>query len=300
MQNGGNMNKRAVNISSLVILLALLSFLLEMCIYYFIPQHIVTVVIAVVISLGLTHFFLESSLDYDYCFLHAAFMTIASLGFCMVIYFIQPNQWIQYDYSLIALIIVNWLTPFIYCFIRDFTDRGPRFDDYLFFFHGMSILFLIIYFIAILKQYFITPFVPPYEVQPFGAHNFVPFMATGNYIESALSGQEDISSMLIYITEVIVLAIPFGFYARVYTRRFPIVGRIAIYLGVPFLVELSQYVSGCGRGDIDDYTFTIIGTLIGIAIYHIVNGISYGVNKRSFLEDRTVTKSLIFHFDNPF
>lgn len=121
------MNKRAVNISSLVILLALLSLILEICLYYFIPQHFITVIVAAVISLGLTHFFLETSLDYDYCFLHAALMTIASLAFCMVVYLIQPNAWISYDYSLLALIVVNWLIPFAYCFMRDFSDRDPAF-----------------------------------------------------------------------------------------------------------------------------------------------------------------------------
>ena len=171
------MNKRAVNISSLVILLALLSLILEVCLYYFIPQHYITVIVAAVISLGLTHFFLETSLDYDFCFLHAALMTIASVAFCMVVYLIQPNAWISYDYSLLALIVVNWLIPFAYCFLRDFSDRGPRFSDYLFFFHGMSVLFLAVYCIAIVKQLFVTPFLPPYDLPEFGAHNFVPFLA---------------------------------------------------------------------------------------------------------------------------
>lgn len=290
------MNKRAVNISSLVILLALLSLILEICLYYFIPQHIVSVVIAAVISLALTHFFLETSLDYDYCFLHAALMTITSLAFCIVVYLMQPNQWIQYDYSLLALIIVNWFIPFAYCFIRDFFDRGPRFADYLFFFHGMSVLFLFVYLVAIIKQLFVTPLLPPYEALRFGAHNFVPFMATGSYIEVALSSGKGLEHIIVYIVELIVISIPFGFYAKVYCRNFPLLGRLAVYLGVPFLLELLQYITGIGRADIDDYTLALIGTVIGIVIYHIIYRISYETHKRDFLEDRTVTKSLLFHF----
>lgn len=291
------MNKRAVNISSLVILLALLSLILEICLYYFVPQHFVTIIVAAVISLGLTHFFLETSLDYDYCFLHAALMTIASLAFCMVVYLIQPNDWITCDYSLLILIIINWLIPFAYCFIRDFSDRGPRFSDYLFFFHGMSILFLVVYCIAIIKQFFVTPFLPPYDSLPFGAHNFVPFMATGNYIEDALAQGQDIIEMIVYIIEMIVLAIPFGFYAKVYCRNFPFLVRLFIYLVIPFLLEGIQYLTGIGRADIDDYSFILIGTVIGIIIYHIVYYVSYEAHKRDFLEDRTITKSLLFHFD---
>lgn len=294
------MNKRAVNISSLVILLALLSLILEICLYYFVPQHFVTVVVAAVISLVLTHFFLETSLDYDYCFLHAAIMTVASVAFCMVVYLIQPNSWISYDYSLLALIIINWLVPFSYCFIRDFADRGPRFSDYLFFFHGMSILFLVVYCIAIIKQLFVTPLLPPYDSLSFGAHNFVPFMATGSYLERALSNGEDITEMLIYIMEIIALAIPFGFYARVYCRKLPFLLRLLIYIVTPFLFEALQYLTGIGRADIDDYALAMIGTIIGTVIYHIVYYISYESHKRDFLEDRTVTKSLLFHFGGNF
>ena len=210
------MNKRSVNISSLVILLSLLSFLFEMCLYYFIPQHLITVAVAAIISLGLAHFFLESSLNYDYCFLHASFMTITSTAFTIIVYLMQPNVWIAYDYSLIALIIVNWFIPFGYCFIRDFCDRGPRFAEYLFFFYGMSILFLIIYAIALVKLLFVTPLLPPYETMDFGAHNFIPFMATGNYIEDALSHHASITKMITYMLEMIVLGIPAGFYIRVF------------------------------------------------------------------------------------
>lgn len=294
------MNKRNVNISSLVILLALLSLILEICLYYFLPVHSITVIIAAIISLGLTHFFLETSLDYDYCFLHAAIMTITSVAFCMVVYLIQPNLWITYDYSLIVLIIVNWLIPFAYCFLRDFTDRGPRFSDYLFFFHGMSILFLIVYFIAIIKQLFVTPLLPPYEELTFGAHNFVPFMATGHYIETALEYGEDLSSIITYIFELIILAVPFGFYAKVYCRKLPFLLRFLIYIIVPFLFEGIQYLTGIGRADIDDYALALIGTIIGIIIYQLIYRISYESHKRDFLEERTVAKNLLFHFDGNF
>lgn len=290
------MNKRAVNISSLVLLLALVSFIFEMCLYYFIPQHVVTVIAAALITLGLTHYFLEVALDYDSCFLHAAFMTISTTAFTIVIYLLQPNEWISYDYSLIALVIVNWLVPFVYCFIRDFMDRGPRFDDYLFFFYGMSLVFGVVYLIALVKQFFVTPLLPPYEAMEMGAHSFIPFMATGSYLETVISQGDSVISMLVYALELIVFAIPFGFYAKVYIRQLPGIIRFLVYFGLPFCVELLQFLTGRGRGDIDDYAFVMIGTLIGVGIYRVVAYISYEVNKRNFLEDRTVPKSLLFHF----
>lgn len=290
------MGKRAVSVSSLVILLALLSFIMEVCIYYFVPQHIVAVLVAMVVSVVLSHYFLEMTLDYDSCFLFASFMTISSAAFCIIVYLLQPNPWITFDYFLLVLVLVNWLFPFVYCFLRDFADRGPRFDGYIFFFHAMSAVFAVVYGLAVMKQFFVTPIEPPYEAVAMGAHSFVPFMSTGTYIELVLNQGKSLTTILAYILEVIVFAIPFGFYARVYTRFFSRGIRLLTYILVPFLVELLQILTGRGRGDIDDFALAMIGTLIGIAIYHLVYAACDEVNKRDFLEDRTVNKSLLFHF----
>ena len=290
------MNKRAVNISSLVLLLALLSFIFEVSLYYFVPIHWAAVLAAAVLSLVLTHYFLETTLNYDSCFLQAGFMTIMTTAFCVVLYLMQENDWISYDYSLLVLVAVNWLVPFCYCFVRDFADRGPRFDDYLFFFHGMSIIFLVVYFFAVAKQFFVTPLHPPYEALPLGAHSFIPFMATGTYLETVLAKGGDVAAMLIYIGEAVLFAVPFGFYAKVYTRQMPAAARFLVYFSVPFMIEMLQFFTGIGRGDIDDFAFAMIGTALGAGIYRLVAYISHEVNKREFLENRTVTKSLLFHF----
>ena len=97
------MNNRAVNISSLVILLSLVSFIAEACLYYLINYHWVSILFAVLFSVGLSHFCLESSLNYGYSFLHAAFMVTITFIFSTVIYLIQPNQWIHYDFSMVVI-----------------------------------------------------------------------------------------------------------------------------------------------------------------------------------------------------
>ena len=51
------MNARTINISSLVILLALLSLICEGFLYYFLPSPIWSIVFAVLVSLALSHFF---------------------------------------------------------------------------------------------------------------------------------------------------------------------------------------------------------------------------------------------------
>lgn len=144
------MNKRTVNISSLVLLLSLLSLITTMCLYYIVPMHYVSVIFAAAASVLLAHFFLESSLNYDYNFLHAASMTVTTLIFAIVIYLIQPNEWITFDFWLPCLVLINWLVPFLYCTLRDLFDRGPRFDGYHKFFNRMCIFFTFIYIFVIL------------------------------------------------------------------------------------------------------------------------------------------------------
>ena len=227
------MNKRTVNISSLVLLLSLLSLITTMCLYYLVPMHYVSVIFAGVASVLLAHFFLESSLNYDYNFLHAASMTVSTLVFAIAIYVIQPNEWICFDFWLPCLVLANWIIPFLYCTLRDLFDRGPRFDGYHKFFNRMCIFFTLIYIFVIAKQYFITPIVPPYHSLKFGAHNFIPFMATGTYIEHTFKAGKSINEFVFYALQLVCLGIPFGYLCRVALRKLNFVFRIIIYILFP-------------------------------------------------------------------
>lgn len=289
------MNVRTVNISSLVILLSLISLICEGFIYYFIPQHIWAIIFAIFCSLLLSHFFLETAFRYTYNVLHSAFMTIGTMIYAVIIYLIQPNQWISYDFSMVVLVLVNWLIPFLYCTLRDLCDPGPRFDGYHRYFHHMSIVLLLIYAFALIKQYYLTPIIPPYESLAFGAQNFVPYMATGSYLEEIIRMGQSPTSILCFLAEMIILFIPFGFYMRAYSGKWPFILRLFCYLAFPLILEISQYLFGIGRGHIDDYVSALIGTLIGILIYHAINSIFRIVAGRSFATERTILN--IHHFE---
>lgn len=280
------MKKYSVDICSLVILLSLICFVLEIGVYYFIPWTWSCVVVAAILSLAITHFCLETSLDYDYCFIHANFMVISTLAFSIITYIIQPNQWLHFEYSLVLLVLTNWLVPFIYGFVRDLMDYGPRFDGYRVYFHRMSFLFFALFLLVVIKQYFLTPILPPYRAEPFGAHNFVPFMSTASYIERLLRKGNSLTPILLYILQMICLGIPTGFFCRLYCRRFYRFFRFLTYLAVPVVLEFLQYTTGLGRGDIDDVTTSVIGILLGIALYHIMNGISQSISNRELMMTR--------------
>lgn len=280
------MDNKAVSISSLILLLSLISLLTEVIIYYFVPYHWICVVFAGVASLAISHFSLESSLDYGYSFLHSTFMVTGSLIFSVIVYCIQPNQWIQYDFSMVFLVLTNWLVPFLYNSIQNLMDHGPRFNGYRPFFHRMSILFLVLLLFTIVKQYFLTPIFPPYEELPFGANNFVAFMATGIHIENALRQQLSLTPLWIYTVQLICIGVPIGFFCRIYLDKLFFLFRLFIYIAIPVILEVLQYVTGLGRGHIDDVAFSLIGILIGIIIFHIFNRIYYSVANREFTLSR--------------
>lgn len=280
------MNNRAINISSLVILLSLVSFIAEACVYYLISPHWISIVVAAVLSIGISHFCLESSLNYGYSFLHSAFMVTITFIFTVVIYLIQPNRWIKYDLSMVALVLINWIAPYVYSYFRDLMDRGPRFDEYKSFFDRMNILFILYFIFVIIKQYFLTPITPPYQELPFGAHNFVPMMTTASYIEFTQYNEISLMPLFYYMIEMICLGVPIGFFIRIYTTYFPFVLRLCMYFALPVILEFLQELTGRGWGDIDDVTMTMAGVLIGVLLFYLMNGISQGIANREFMVDR--------------
>ena len=110
------MNKRTVNISSLVLLLSLLSLITTMCLYYLVPMHYVSVIFAGVASVLLAHFFLESSLNYDYNFLHAASMTVSTLVFAIAIYVLISGSHVLY---LQTGLFLSFIARFVTCLTED-------------------------------------------------------------------------------------------------------------------------------------------------------------------------------------
>ncbi len=289
------MNARTVNISSLVILLSLISLICECFIYYFLPHPGWSILFAAICSLLLSHFFLESSFSYSYNVLHASFMTYGTLLYSAIVYLIQPNQWISYHFCMVFLVLVNWLIPFIYCTLRDFNDPGPRFNGFDIFFRQMSICLILIYIFVLVKQYYLTPIIPPFEEMAFGAQNFVPFMATGSYLEECLRTGKDLIPLIWFLAEMVVMFIPFGFFLRAFAGKTAFIFRLFLYLAFPALLEISQFLSGLGRGHIDDYVAALLGTLIGVLIYRAIDGCFHLFAGREFAAERTLLN--IHHFE---
>ncbi|MCR5202470.1 MAG: hypothetical protein K6D02_05215 [Lachnospiraceae bacterium] len=257
--------------------------------YYLIDNHYIAVIVAGVCSFAITHFSLEASYDFRYSFVHACFMVVSTFIFAVAVYF-YGNDYISYDFSMVYLVLINWLIPFIYSEVRDINDHGPHFDGYIAFFHKMSVLFMVLLFVTIVKIFFLTPIMPPFKNEIFGAHNFVPYMSTGEYFEKAIKSGANMWPEYRFLLELLFVGIPIGFYIALYCKKMHLIPRIIIYIGIPTLLEFIQYAYSRGYASIDDVCTMVFGEIIGVIIYHIVDSAYYYVNKRHFLETRDSIK----------
>ena len=92
--------------------------------------------------------------------------------------------------------------------------------------------------------------------------------------------------LICYLAEAVCLYIPFGYYICAYFLKCNYIFRLFLYLAFPAAMEISQAVSGLGRGQIDDYTLALLGILIGTLLFHAMNGIFRSFAGRSILSPR--------------
>ena len=120
-------------------------------------------------------------------------------------------------------------------------------------------------------------------------------MATGTYIEHTFKAGKSINEFVFYALQLVCLGIPFGYLCRVALRKLNFVFRIIIYILFPAALEAAQYMTGLGRGDIDDCVFSLIGIFIGVVLFHIMNGAFQTIATRDFMISRAQQKKYIFH-----
>ena len=121
-------------------------------------------------------------------------------------------------------------------------------------------------------------------------------MTTAEHIEEMLNTNQDIIPVILYIIEIACFGIPFGYFSRVYLKNLHFLLQLLAYLVFPFILEAAQQVTGLGRCAIDDYVIFLIGAVIGIIIYQIMNSLFMSVATRDFTVDRNHSQKN-FHFE---
>lgn len=281
------MRRQSVKITTLVIILSIAAVYFQFFCYYFFDNAWLVLTITFITSLLLAHFFLEASLSYEPGFLQCFFTVSLSFIFSFLIANNRTGGFLVYKGCLPYIVLINWMAPVAYFIVRCLYDRGPRFVGFHSFFIKTSILFGVFYLFVLAVKLFVMPMEAPYALfKNNPAPNLVPFWTTAGQIEDFIYQQTSLVPTLIYIIKAIFLYIPYGFYLRILLRTASILVRSGIILLFPLLVEAAQYLFSIGHCDIDDFMFALLGSLIGILIYNVLNKIFLSRTEYAFLEEK--------------
>lgn len=142
---------------------------------------------------------------------------------------------------------------------------------YYYFKQCLFYFFLIVYIFLLAKVLLFK------EVSPFDLFNadrtisrtlsLTPFKTIIDYFSST---HFNLWIALMNVVGNIVLFIPLGMYLQIFKRNKTILNCVALSCAISLCVEVTQYILGIGRTDIDDIILNTLGGLLGIFIYKII------------------------------
>lgn len=272
-----------IQVSSLIILLSIITIIFQFVIYYFFAAFYVIWGAAILISLLCCHILLEQTSTYEVCFHYSSLILFISFIITLLSYLGGDQAFLPYTGNMLAIGIINWLIPCIYCFIRNMLDYSTRFEDYPIFYRNHSLLFFLVYLGVILYGMFVEGAFPLAYRGALNYANIIPFEAITILIEDYLYGIIPLSDVLIYVLIRILIFLPYGYQMTLLLRRQPRLLRFIILLLPPLALELVQYFVISNRCDIDDVIYAIIGGIIGSILFYLCNLIFRAFTGKNFL-----------------
>lgn len=250
------------------VMMAIFTFILEYLLFAFISDPILLTLLIVIVLLITNHVLLEVTLRYKACLMSSIILLLVFGGFTYLVMANEVINGIPYSFTLWFIVALNWLVPYVYCFIRQYLDRGPRFPDYNKFFIGMTILFFIPFTIFLIYINYINPnFFNIYQPKDL---SLIPFYMSATYIENILNDTVKASSFITYIALCLLLFIPIGYHVRLLTRDFSLALRILIFIIFCVLVEVLK-IPILDTMNIDNILYSLMGMLIGGGLFAFVD-----------------------------
>ena len=111
--------------------------------------------------------------------------------------------------------------------------------------------------------------------------NLIPFAMIFSYVASASFAYESI----FYLIGNLLCFFPFGFYYRIYKRRFDKLRLILLPIIISLLIEISQILFGMGDFDVDDIIMNAFGFYVGYFLSYLTDKIR---QKRTAGEEATI------------
>ncbi|MFA9465457.1 MAG: VanZ family protein [Velocimicrobium sp.] len=288
------MNRHFIKIKTFITISSIVTIGLEYGCYYFLNTLYGAMLLGLFLNLILCHIYLETSLTYLSCFLQSCISMLLSVGATVFIYTYHTGNLLIYDKKLPLIILLNWLAPLLYSLLRNFTDHGPRFVHFRSYFWRTSICFGAYYIFYFIKHFFITPSSFPTSASAI-FNPFIPFLATATYVEDCIYLDQPLSVLLIYIFKTVLIFAPLGFYGAILLKEASRKIIIILTLLLPITTELISLFQK-NVFSVDTYLYNVIGFLIGILLYQLLNYISNHSLQTDFLADRSKYSFFNFYY----
>ncbi len=262
------------------IIMAILTFIVEYIVCTYITNTIFLTLLVIITLVITNHIMLEISLRYKVCFMLSIILLI--LWSCLL-YLLKTNGdigMLHYSWELWMITALNWLIPYIYCFIRQYLDRGPRFPDYNKFFVAMTIIFLIPFTIIFIYLNYVNPrFFLVYHPKEY---SYIPFYTTATYIENILNHTIKLSSFSIYLCLYTLLFLPLGYHLRLLAKSFSLSTRFLLFVVICAGAEIIK-IPILDTFNIDNIFYSFIGILLGAGLFSFVDYKHYQKKDREYL-----------------
>lgn len=284
------MERRTIKMTTFVVILSILSVILEFAVYYFTDMVWPMTALTVLVSLILSHIFLETSLNYETGLLFSVLSMVLSTICTALIYFNQTGGLFVYRNHIHLTIYLHWFVPMVYHIFRCLFDKGPRFVSFNFYFYRASLIFAVYYVCNLIYHTMIDPIILPYAFST-GNNSFIPFFSTAAHIEDFIYMGTGVGELLIYIAKLFVLFMPMGFYISLILREHdvksaPII-KIAVCIFIPLIFEAISFFQG-NAINIDSYLYRFLGIFLGIVLLKVLNVISLHLTGEEFLYERNL------------
>ena len=282
------MEHKSIKTTALLIILSVLSVLGTFTLYYVTENIWIIIASVFVISLILSHTFLEISFTYEPGFLFSCLSMILSTIIIILIYFNMTFGLFTYKNSLHIIIYLYWIVPTVYYTYRNLMDKGPRFVGFSSYFSKSTTIFLIYHIANLIYHTIFDPIIIPYGFT-ISSNNFIPFFSTATHIEDFIYIGTGLGDLFIYTTKLFLLFIPIGFYATLFFKEYD------INFCLPFQIVFATIISASFEGisylqgntlNIDSCLYRFIGIFIGIFLFDILNIIFLSKTGDGFLVER--------------
>ncbi len=268
------------------VMMAILTFIVEYLLFSFVSNTILLILLVVITLLIANHILLEITLRYKACLMLTSILLVLWGGLTYMLMINKDIGGLHYSWLYWLTTSMNFIVPYIYCFIRQYMDRGPRFPDYNKFFIGITIVFFIPFtFVFIYLNYINPNFFTIYQPKEF---SYIPFYTTAVYIENILNHTINSSTFFVYIGLYTLPFLPLGYHGRLLTRDFTFIIRILFFVVICAITEVIK-IPILNTFNMDNILYSIIGMLIGGGLFAYVDYKHYEKKDVEYLHKSSFT-----------